>query len=495
MRVESLARPAGALHARQRQARHAGVEHEAADDGGRGRAARLGLQVRDTPRGRRHDRGRHAARRPDRRRQRRSVDRRRRTSARRRCSASGRTRCGRPASAAWTAGSIGDDSASTTRASARAGRGTTWAPGYAAPSGRAQLQRERRGHPVVAGTAAGEAVRGRAVPAGPSAAIVNRRSRPAPRARRPTIDLLRPAGQSAAHACAAACLPAGTVVIERTAVDNPTRFFVEDLRLALAARGIQVTRRRVGHRRSSRTRRPAAASPADRARESLPLSSLAAYFLKVSQNFYGEMLLKTLGARRRRAPARPRPDATWCARRSSHWGIPADAFVMYDGSGLSRYNYVTRGHDRGDPEARVGGPSVARSVRGRAAGGGHDGTLDTRMKGTVLDAHVAGEDRNDFERALAVRVTSRRTPASGSSSRSSRINFTAPSARSTPSPSGRWRGWRSDSQTRNRVVRALQRTSSGALQPHHPSRITHQSPSPSAAPIASIQGTLGAKYG
>ena len=23
------------------------------------------------------------------------------------------------------------------------------------------------------------------------------------------------------------------------------------------------------------------------------------------------------------------------------WGLPADALVMYDGSGLSRYNYVT----------------------------------------------------------------------------------------------------------------------------------------------------------
>jgi serine-type D-Ala-D-Ala carboxypeptidase/endopeptidase (penicillin-binding protein 4) len=70
------------------------------------------------------------------------------------------------------------------------------------------------------------------------------------------------------------------------------------------------------------------------------------------------------------------------------WGIPADAFVMYDGSGLSRYNYVSADtivailkHVWDDPRLR-GAFVAALPVAA------HDGTLDTRMKGTVLDAHV-----------------------------------------------------------------------------------------------------------
>ena len=70
------------------------------------------------------------------------------------------------------------------------------------------------------------------------------------------------------------------------------------------------------------------------------------------------------------------------------WGIPGDAFVLYDGSGLSRYNYVTAStivsilkHMWQDDRLR--GPFAA-----ALPVAGHDGTLDTRMKGTILDARV-----------------------------------------------------------------------------------------------------------
>ena len=61
---------------------------------------------------------------------------------------------------------------------------------------------------------------------------------------------------------------------------------------------------------------------------------------------------------------------------------------MYDGSGLSRYNYVTADaivtllrHVWEDERLR--GPFVA-----ALPVGGHDGTLSSRMKDTVLDANV-----------------------------------------------------------------------------------------------------------
>jgi D-alanyl-D-alanine carboxypeptidase/D-alanyl-D-alanine-endopeptidase (penicillin-binding protein 4) len=181
-------------------------------------------------------------------------------------------------------------------------------------------------------------------------------------------------------------LPAGNPPVTRTAaVDNPTRFFVEALRLALADRGIAVTggawdiddvpgavardRRLIARRQSD------------------PLSSLAARTLKVSQNFYAETLLKTLGA------AAGKPGSTQAGREAvravlASWEIPPESIVMYDGSGLSRYNYVTARSivlllRRMWTAERLRGPFLAAlPVAGR------DGTLELRMKNTPLDRNL-----------------------------------------------------------------------------------------------------------
>jgi D-alanyl-D-alanine carboxypeptidase/D-alanyl-D-alanine-endopeptidase (penicillin-binding protein 4) len=102
---------------------------------------------------------------------------------------------------------------------------------------------------------------------------------------------------------------------------------------------------------------------------------------------YGETLLKTLG----RTPERP--GSTAAGRETvgaalSAWNVASDSIVMVDGSGLSRYNYVTAEAIttilvRMWRSERLRGPFAA-----ALPVGAHDGTLDSRMKNSVLDRRV-----------------------------------------------------------------------------------------------------------
>jgi D-alanyl-D-alanine carboxypeptidase/D-alanyl-D-alanine-endopeptidase (penicillin-binding protein 4) len=180
-------------------------------------------------------------------------------------------------------------------------------------------------------------------------------------------------------------VPAGGASLTRTiAVDNPTRFFLEGFRAALAARGIVV------HEDWSIPVDAVGSEPDHRViatRRSQSLSALAGYFMKVSQNFYAETLLKTLGR------ADGRAGSATAGRQVVRdvlqgWGIPPDAYVMSDGSGLSRYDYVTADTivtllEHVWADERLRGPFLA-----ALPVGGRDGTLESRMKGTVLDDNV-----------------------------------------------------------------------------------------------------------
>lgn len=199
------------------------------------------------------------------------------------------------------------------------------------------------------------------------------------------VEIARPLGQTTLTVTGS--IPLGSKPIVRgAAVPNPTRFFVEGLRLALAGRGISVAGGACAIEDASPG--PAAGTPRVIAiRSSPPLSALAGYFLKVSQNFYADMLLKTIG----RASGGPGSVAQGVAsvrETIGRWGIAPDEIVMNDGSGLSRYDYLTADAVVGVlrhvwQDERLRGPFVAAlPVAGR------DGTLDTRMRGTVLDDRV-----------------------------------------------------------------------------------------------------------
>ena len=133
-------------------------------------------------------------------------------------------------------------------------------------------------------------------------------------------------------------VPGATRVV---AVLNPTQFFVQGVKDALAARGIAVS----GAAVDMDDLVPALPGPSIERRTvvtttSPPLREVATVLMKVSQNQYAETLLKAIGA------AGGGLGTTAGGRRRvqelfTSWGIPADGYVVSDGSGLSRYNYVS----------------------------------------------------------------------------------------------------------------------------------------------------------
>src|SRR5204863_4486929 len=110
-------------------------------------------------------------------------------------------------------------------------------------------------------------------------------------------------------------------------VDNPTDFFVRAFRSALIAEGVQVGGEAIDIDDVS----PKPDESGARVLASVhsrPLAELATSMMKVSQNQYAELLLKKVG----------KPTARNALR---ELGVADDSYIMADGSGLSRYNYVT----------------------------------------------------------------------------------------------------------------------------------------------------------
>ncbi len=185
-------------------------------------------------------------------------------------------------------------------------------------------------------------------------------------------------------------IPANAAPFARTAsVDNPTRFFASAFRAALIAEGVQVNGDAIdiddflakpdliGARTLVSYKSP-------------PLGQLATSMMRVSQNQYAETLLKAAGGR----------DKIQGVLKS--WDIASDSYVIADGSGLSRYNYVTS-------EALVRILQRLRADAKHAAAftntlpvTGRDGALSRRLAGTAADGKVwAKTGTVDNVRAIA----------------------------------------------------------------------------------------------
>jgi D-alanyl-D-alanine carboxypeptidase/D-alanyl-D-alanine-endopeptidase (penicillin-binding protein 4) len=181
-------------------------------------------------------------------------------------------------------------------------------------------------------------------------------------------------------------IPAGSSPVSRTAaVANPTVFFVRALKQSLEQGGIEVSGDAVDL--DDIDGRDIGGALRVLARhESPPLSALATTLMQTSHNLYAETLLSTLDQNRR-----PRTASSGRAAVSdllATWDIGPSRVIVADGSGLSRYNYVTaralvdvlrRMHEQ---------PQHTDAFLQALPVAGVSGTLASRMVGTAADGNV-----------------------------------------------------------------------------------------------------------
>ena len=180
-------------------------------------------------------------------------------------------------------------------------------------------------------------------------------------------------------------IPEGASPIVRTAaVGNPTLFFVEAFKRALEQDGIGVEGEAVDvDSLAARDKAPTLLGlrPLVRHR-SEPLSTIGVDMLKQSKNLYAESLVRHLGVV---AGSAAHAGRSVVSKVLADWGIDRRGAVIADGSGLSRYTYLTAGtlvevlsrlYRDPDHRARI---MAALPVAGR------DGTLRERLVGTAAE--------------------------------------------------------------------------------------------------------------
>jgi D-alanyl-D-alanine carboxypeptidase/D-alanyl-D-alanine-endopeptidase (penicillin-binding protein 4) len=119
---------------------------------------------------------------------------------------------------------------------------------------------------------------------------------------------------------------------------------------------------------------------------SKPLREILPALLKPSQNQIAEVLLRTIGLERGGAGTADSGRKV-VERQLATWGVPASTYVIRDGSGLSRYDYLA-------PEALVHILDVMRKSPNfqlfydALPIAGVDGTIRTRMRGTPAENNV-----------------------------------------------------------------------------------------------------------
>lgn len=257
---------------------------------------------------------------------------------------------------------------------------------YAAPAGALEYNEDVAALTVMPGASVG-APASVAISPGAGFALVNRASTGIPGSET-TIDFRRRLDRPVLEVTG--MIPLGAPPAQRSvAVVNPTVFFVQSLKDALAARGIVVLGPAVDYDDAA-PELQASAPAAPRVLASTvspPLREIAAVMMKVSQNLYAETLLKTIGATRG-GLGTVAAGLQVVRELLGRWGVPDDAYVLLDGSGLSRYNYVTASAITTVLEHMYRDPRHREAFLSTLPIAGEDGTVSARMRGTRAEGNA-----------------------------------------------------------------------------------------------------------
>lgn len=174
-------------------------------------------------------------------------------------------------------------------------------------------------------------------------------------------------------------------------VSRPARVFVHMLRAALARRGVTITGRSRAVERSERAGAPLDPTSLTEiaSMQSPPLREIAARTLKSSQNLYAELILRALGTVGRADATQTSEEAGLAVVRDflREAGVDPRRLVLTDGSGLSRRDLVTA-ESMLKLFTYMDRHRFAAAFREALPVAGVDGTLRTRMKGTVAAHNV-----------------------------------------------------------------------------------------------------------
>ena len=281
---------------------------------------------------------------------------------------------------------VGDDNAF-----AEPGWGVGWAwdnlqDGYGAPIGALQYNENQVEVVVGPGMTEGAAAIIGTSPIGSGVFVVNKVSTAA--AGTPTaIDLARIPGTPFLHVRGQIAAGAKTMTVQ-AAVHNPTEFYLEGLREAFARHGIAVsgTMSDIDELREAPKTEGNIELLVDR---SPPLSEIADVLMKWSRNGYAETVLAAM------APAGEAASGTrgleTVRTTLAGFGLPPESYLPRDGSGLSRYDYVSADALTTLLEAIASNPTHADRFRSTLPVAGVSGLLANRMKGTSAEGRVAAK--------------------------------------------------------------------------------------------------------
>ena len=283
---------------------------------------------------------------------------------------------------------VGDDDAFDDVAFGAAWSWDDFPYGYAAPIGALQFNQGLVVLTIEPGHVAGEPATISMAPDGSQLTIVNRVTTSAPGEPRP-IGLARLPTRR--ELIVSGSMPLDAEPYLRTAaVVNPTVFFVRALRAALVRHGIDVRGAAVDIDDLKQAEDGGATDPSHR-RELLRFSSgtlaeIGTVLMKDSQNLYAEAFLKALG-RQELGSGSARAGLEIVTQVLASWGIPDTEFVMFDGSGLSRNNYLTADMLLKILRAVYCSEDYEQFLALLPIGG-VDGSLERRMNGTRAEGRV-----------------------------------------------------------------------------------------------------------